>query len=41
MDTWQIIDDVFAYETNGFGGRFVMDDANVPARFGDRAFARA
>ncbi|KAJ7615933.1 hypothetical protein FB45DRAFT_841582 [Roridomyces roridus] len=22
---------VFAYETNGFGGRYVMDDANVPS----------
>lgn len=22
---------IFAYETNGFGGRYVMDDANVPS----------
>ncbi|TFK76098.1 hypothetical protein BDN72DRAFT_756746 [Pluteus cervinus] len=26
-----IADGVFAYETNGFGGRYVMDDANVPS----------
>ncbi|THG98569.1 hypothetical protein EW026_g3652 [Hermanssonia centrifuga] len=26
-----IIDNIFAYETNGFGGRYVMDDANVPS----------
>lgn len=26
----QVVDDIFAYETNGFGGRYVMDDANVP-----------
>lgn len=24
------MDNIFAYETNGFGGRYVMDDANVP-----------
>ncbi|KAI0829436.1 Six-hairpin glycosidase-like protein [Trametes gibbosa] len=26
-----IVDNIFAYETNGFGGRYVMDDANVPS----------
>jgi meiotically up-regulated gene 157 (Mug157) protein len=26
----QVADNIFAYETNGFGGRYVMDDANVP-----------
>ncbi|KAL0581969.1 hypothetical protein V5O48_000027 [Marasmius crinis-equi] len=26
-----VVDDVFAYETNGFGGRYIMDDANVPS----------
>ncbi|KAL0949606.1 hypothetical protein HGRIS_009652 [Hohenbuehelia grisea] len=26
-----ILNNVFAYETNGFGGRYVMDDANVPS----------
>ncbi|KIM45997.1 glycoside hydrolase family 125 protein [Hebeloma cylindrosporum] len=26
-----VVDDIFAYETNGFGGRYVMDDANVPS----------
>ncbi|KAF7797538.1 hypothetical protein EIP86_008738 [Pleurotus ostreatoroseus] len=26
-----LVDNVFAYETNGFGGRYVMDDANVPS----------
>jgi meiotically up-regulated gene 157 (Mug157) protein len=26
----QLVDNIFAYETNGFGGRYVMDDANVP-----------
>ena len=25
-----IFDDIFAYETNGYGSRYVMDDANVP-----------
>lgn len=25
-----IVNNIFAYETNGFGGRYVMDDANVP-----------
>ncbi|KAJ7843004.1 Six-hairpin glycosidase-like protein [Mycena olivaceomarginata] len=25
-----LVDNIFAYETNGFGGRYVMDDANVP-----------
>jgi meiotically up-regulated gene 157 (Mug157) protein len=23
-------DGIFAYETNGYGGRYIMDDANVP-----------
>jgi uncharacterized protein len=22
---------VFAYETNGYGGQYIMDDANVPS----------
>ncbi|KAF9263589.1 hypothetical protein L218DRAFT_959124 [Marasmius fiardii PR-910] len=26
-----VLDNIFAYETNGFGGRYVMDDANVPS----------
>ncbi|KAF9076389.1 Six-hairpin glycosidase-like protein [Rhodocollybia butyracea] len=26
-----LIDNIFAYETNGYGGRYVMDDANVPS----------
>lgn len=26
-----VVDNIFAYETNGFGGRYVMDDANVPS----------
>ncbi|KAH9951757.1 Six-hairpin glycosidase-like protein [Amylocystis lapponica] len=26
-----LLDNVFAYETNGFSGRYVMDDANVPS----------
>ncbi|KAF5321078.1 hypothetical protein D9619_000858 [Psilocybe cf. subviscida] len=26
-----IVDNIYAYETNGFGGRYVMDDANVPS----------
>ncbi|KAK7695703.1 hypothetical protein QCA50_000339 [Cerrena zonata] len=26
-----IVNNIFAYETNGFGGRYVMDDANVPS----------
>ncbi|KAF5369901.1 hypothetical protein D9758_001236 [Tetrapyrgos nigripes] len=26
-----IVDNIFAYETNGFGARYVMDDANVPS----------
>ncbi|PPQ77322.1 hypothetical protein CVT25_010904 [Psilocybe cyanescens] len=30
-DTQQVVDNIFAYETNGFGGRYVMDDANVPS----------
>ncbi|KAF8076196.1 Six-hairpin glycosidase-like protein [Lyophyllum atratum] len=25
-----VVDNIFAYEVNGFGGRYVMDDANVP-----------
>ncbi|TFK29311.1 hypothetical protein FA15DRAFT_664243 [Coprinopsis marcescibilis] len=43
-----VVDDIFAYETNGFGGRYVMDDANVPSllslpylgflKKGDRAY---
>jgi len=30
---WQttVVDNIFAYETNGFGGRVIMDDANVPS----------
>lgn len=24
-------DDIFAYETNGYGGQYIMDDANVPS----------
>lgn len=27
-----LVDNVFAYETDGFGSRYVMDDANVPVR---------
>ncbi|KAL0580537.1 hypothetical protein V5O48_001441 [Marasmius crinis-equi] len=26
-----LVDNVFAYETNGYGARYVMDDANVPS----------
>ncbi|KAK7049687.1 hypothetical protein VNI00_005718 [Paramarasmius palmivorus] len=26
-----VVDNIFAYETNGFGARYVMDDANVPS----------
>ncbi|KAF5387780.1 hypothetical protein D9615_000219 [Tricholomella constricta] len=26
-----VVDNIFAYEVNGFGGRYVMDDANVPS----------
>ncbi|KAF7373491.1 Glycoside hydrolase family 125 protein [Mycena sanguinolenta] len=26
-----LVDNIFTYETNGFGGRYVMDDANVPS----------
>ena len=26
----QVVDNVFTYETNGFGGHYFMDDANVP-----------
>ncbi|KAJ7767047.1 Six-hairpin glycosidase-like protein [Mycena maculata] len=26
-----LVKNIFAYETNGFGGRYVMDDANVPS----------
>lgn len=26
----KVVNNIFAYETNGFGGRYVMDDANVP-----------
>lgn len=26
----QVVDNIFAYETNGFGGHYFMDDANVP-----------
>lgn len=29
-DSWQVQENIFAYETNGFGGRYIMDDANVP-----------
>ena len=25
-----LVNNVFAYETDGFGSRYVMDDANVP-----------
>ncbi|KAF8520126.1 Six-hairpin glycosidase-like protein [Gautieria morchelliformis] len=30
---WQttLVENIFAYETNGFGGRVIMDDANVPS----------
>lgn len=27
-----VVNNVFAYETDGFGSRYVMDDANVPVR---------
>ncbi|PPQ84639.1 hypothetical protein CVT26_003930, partial [Gymnopilus dilepis] len=26
-----VVNNIFAYETNGFGSRYVMDDANVPS----------
>jgi len=26
-----VVNNIFAYETNGFGGRVIMDDANVPS----------
>ncbi|KAI0068999.1 hypothetical protein BV25DRAFT_1792433 [Artomyces pyxidatus] len=26
-----VVNNIFAYETNGYGGRYVMDDANVPS----------
>ncbi|KAI0786378.1 Six-hairpin glycosidase-like protein [Abortiporus biennis] len=26
-----VVNNIFAYETNGFGARYVMDDANVPS----------
>jgi len=26
-----LVNNIFAYETNGYGGRYVMDDANVPS----------
>ncbi|PBL02043.1 hypothetical protein ARMGADRAFT_1005480 [Armillaria gallica] len=26
-----IVDNIFAYETNGYGARYIMDDANVPS----------
>ena len=26
----QVVNNIFAYETNGLGSRYVMDDANVP-----------
>ncbi|GLB33616.1 putative DUF1237 containing protein [Lyophyllum shimeji] len=28
---YTVVDNIFAYEVNGFGGRYVMDDANVPS----------
>ncbi|KAJ6488892.1 Six-hairpin glycosidase-like protein [Mycena sanguinolenta] len=28
---YSVVNDVFAYETNGLGARYVMDDANVPS----------
>jgi len=28
---YTVIDNVFAYETNGLGSRYIMDDANVPS----------
>jgi len=28
---YTLVNNVFAYETNGFGARYVMDDANVPS----------
>jgi meiotically up-regulated gene 157 (Mug157) protein len=28
-----LIDGIFAYETNGYGARYVMDDANVPVSY--------
>ncbi|KAH7930264.1 hypothetical protein BV22DRAFT_1028488 [Leucogyrophana mollusca] len=28
---YTVVDNIFAYETNGLGSRYVMDDANVPS----------
>ncbi|KAF9008869.1 Six-hairpin glycosidase-like protein [Cyathus striatus] len=31
LNQFKVVDNIFAYEINGFGGRYVMDDANVPS----------
>lgn len=30
-DKTRTSDGIFAYETNGYGGQYIMDDANVPS----------